>query len=465
MSSPSTTAAAVPRRRELARTWPTAAGDAVLLVVSVSVVCVIALWLSHGGLQHSNDGSGVGLTSLGRLAGLVASDLLLIQVLAMARIPWVEKAFGQDKLARWHRWLGFASFWKMIAHIVLITLVYAATARTGVLAELWHLVKTYPGMLLAAVGSGLLVLVVVTSIRRARRRLRYESWHLLHLYAYLGVGLALPHQIWTGADFIASPWSRAYWWTLYAVALGAVLAYRGGLPLVRTLRHQVAVDRVVSEGPGVVSVHLRGRRLDRLPAKPGQFFIWRFLDGPGWSRGHPYSLSAKPHPSMLRITVKDLGDGSRALAAIRPGTRVLLEGPYGVLTADRRTRVCTTLIACGIGITPLRALLEVLPAGTNLLYRARHESEVVLGRELEALAEARDARVSYLIGPRAGDGSWIPAQWRHVGEVATLRHLVPDIRDHDVYVCGPEAWMDAVRSALRTATVPDSQVHVERFAY
>ena len=159
----------------------------------------------------------------------------------MARVPWVERAFGQDRLARWHRLLGFTSFSLMLAHVVLITLGYAVTAHVGVLPELWSLVWTYPGMLLATAGTAALVMVVVTSVRAARRRLRYESWHLLHLYAYLGVGLALPHQIWTGTDFVSSPAARAYWWTLYAAALGAVLVYRVGLPLARTLRHQVVV--------------------------------------------------------------------------------------------------------------------------------------------------------------------------------------------------------------------------------
>ena len=77
-------------------------------------------------------------------------------------------------------------------------------ADAGVLHEIWLLVTVYPGMLLATAGTAALIAVVVTSIRAARRRMRYESWHLIHLYAYLGVGLALPHQLWTGADFTAS---------------------------------------------------------------------------------------------------------------------------------------------------------------------------------------------------------------------------------------------------------------------
>src|SRR5206468_12806789 len=106
-------------------------------------------------------------------------------------------------------------------------------ARTGVVRETWNLVTTYPGMLLAVAALAAIIGVVVTSVRAARRRLRYESWHLLHLYAYLGVGLALPHQIWTGQDFVGDAAARAYWWTLYVAAAAAVLLFRVGLPLWR----------------------------------------------------------------------------------------------------------------------------------------------------------------------------------------------------------------------------------------
>lgn len=444
---------------------PPLAGDLVLTAVAFSVVLVVALWTAGRGVQDLAGSAGTGLTSLGRVTGLVASDLLLVQVLAMARIPWAEQAFGQDRLARWHRLLGFTSFLLMVAHIVLVTTGYAVSGRGGVVPQLWDLVRNYPGMLLATAGTALLVLVVVTSVRMARRRLRYESWHLLHLYAYLGVGLALPHQLWTGTDFVSSPVARAYWWTLYAVALGAVLVYRLGVPVFRTLRHRVVVSRVVEEAPGVVSLYLTGRKLHRLPVKAGQFFVWRFLDGPGWTRGHPYSLSAPPDPSLMRITAKALGDGSRRLADLRPGTRVLLEGPYGALTSDRRTRTRTTLMASGIGITPLRALLEVLPRATTLIYRAREVADLALRAEIDELAGIRAARVVYLVGPRAADGSWLPAGWGHLGETGALLHLVPDVAGQDVYVCGPEAWTDAALDALRAAGVPQARTHVERFTY
>src|ERR1019366_2786933 len=180
--------------------------------------------------------------------------------------------------------------------------------------------------LLAVAGTVALVGVIVTSVRAARARLRYESWHLLHLYAYLGLGLALPHQLWTGKDFLTSPAATVYWWTLWAAAAASVLLWRVGQPLWRSLRHQLVVEQVRAENDRVTTVVMRGRMLHRLPVRAGQFLQWRFLDGPGFTRAHPYSLSAAPDGRTLRITAEHLGDGSSRLADLRPGE---VTGVYG----------------------------------------------------------------------------------------------------------------------------------------
>jgi predicted ferric reductase len=389
-------------------------------------------------------------------------------VLLMARIPWVERSYGQDTLARRHRLLGFTSFWLMAAHVVLITVGYAQSSRSGLLGEAWSLVTTYPGMLLATAGTACLVVVVALSIRAARRRLRYESWHLIHLYAYLGVGLALPHQIWTGTDFTGSAAARAYWWGLYAATLGAVLIFRIGLPAWRSLYHRLEVAAVVRETPTVVSVYLRGRRLDRLPASAGQFFLWRFLDGPGWSRAHPYSLSAVPRTDVLRITVKDLGDGSARVADLRPGTKVLVEGPYGTMTGAQRERRKVLLMAAGVGITTMRALLEELdyrPGEATLVYRIGRPEDAVFAAELAQLAQVRGVRLFYLDGSRPRQQSWLPAQYAHLTELGAIRGMVPDIAAHEAFLCGPPDWMDSVRHTLRAAGVPGDRIHAEEFAW
>jgi predicted ferric reductase len=435
-------------------------------VAGISLFVVYLLWVHGGNLSALRAGGGATLTSLGRLTGLFSADLLLIQVLMMARVPWIERAFGQDTLARYHRIVGFTSINLMLVHVVAITVGYAATDHHGLIGEAWSLVTTYPGMLLATAASAALIMVAVTSVRAARRRLRYESWHLLHLYAYLGVGLALPHEIWTGEDFVGTAPARAYWWTLYLVTAGAIVVFRLGLPVWRSIRHDLRVAAVIEETPGVISVYLNGRHLDRLGVRAGQFFNWRFLSHEGWTRAHPYSLSAAPRRDQLRITVKDLGDGSQALRHLRRGTRVLIEGPYGRLTGDRRRRPAMTLLACGIGITPLRAILEsepYHPGHATLIYRASRNEDFTFAAELEALARVRGVQLYYLPGPRHPDVSWAPATMSN--PIGTLTRMAPLIASTDVFVCGPFDWMESVIATLRSLGVPPAQIHHERFGW
>jgi predicted ferric reductase len=422
-------------------------------------------WAADGGVQDLAAWAG-GLASVGRLTGLHASALLLVQVLLMARVPVLEAAFGQDRLARMHRIVGFVSFNLMLAHIVLITWGYAAGELSATPATLWDLTVDYPGMLLAVAGTVCLVMVVITSIKAARRALRYESWHLLHLYAYLGVGLALPHQLWTGQAFLTSTAATVFWWGLWALAAGAVLVWRVGLPLWRTARHRLRVTSVVPEGDGTVSVYLTGRHLHRLPAEAGQFFGWRFLTGPGWTRAHPYSLSAAPDGRSLRITVKELGDGSAVLRTLRPGTRVLVEGPYGRLSERARTRRRVALIGAGVGITPLRALAEALdyaPGDAVLLYR--FTDRPLFEREFRALAQERGLHVIWLPGHRRAPGSWLGDGIGPADDRTALTYWVPDIADRDLYVCGPDGWTDDVRRTAEAAGLAPDHIHIESFRW
>jgi ferredoxin-NADP reductase/DMSO/TMAO reductase YedYZ heme-binding membrane subunit len=434
---------------------------AVLLFVS-------ALWMAGGGVQGLRSVSGA-LDSSGRLTGLIASALLLTQVFLMARIPWFEQAWGQDQLARTHRLVGFTSFNLMWAHIVLITLGYAAGSAKGLWGTVVDFTLNYPGMLLAIAGTVALCMVVFTSVKAARRRLRYESWHLLHLYGYLGAGLALPHQLWTGTDFVDNLTATVFWWTLYAVCLAAVLIFRVGVPLVRMRRHRLRVLDVRHEAPGVTTVVVGGPRLEKLPAYGGQFFQWRFLDGPGWSRANPYSLSAAPDGRTLRFTAEHAGDGSSRLAGLRRGTPVLVEGPYGRMHAGTRTRRKVLLMGAGIGITPMRALLEDLPQSpgdVTIVHRVGTRDDLVLDREIDALAKEHGAHYVVIEGHRVpGRDSWLPAEAAHLTDREALLHLCPDVAERDVYVCGAPAWMDAVRLAAREAGVPGAHIHLERFTY
>jgi predicted ferric reductase len=431
------------------------------------MLVVVVLWMAGGGVQELAH-AGSGLTSIGRLTGLVGSDLLLLQVLVMARIPLVERAFGQDELTRRHS-LAAYSIAFMLVHVIAITAGYAAITPKGLWATIIDFTVNYPGMLLGVAGTAALLAVAVTSMAEARRRLRYESWHLLHLYAYLGLVLVLPHQLWTGQEFLGSAPATAFWWTLWTMAAASVLIWRVGQPLWRSWRHGLVVHEVRAENDHVTTVVMRGRRLDRMPVRAGQFFQWRFVELPGFTRAHPYSLSAAPDGRTLRITVAHLGDGSAALAYMRPGTKVLFEGPYGRLHDGVRTRRKVLLMASGIGIAPMRALLEDLdqrPGEVTLVYRVRNDEERILMDELNALAELRQARFFVVTGRRVSSrNSWLPEHAAHMSDVEALRLIAPDVASHDLFLCGNPGWVGAVELAAIGAGVPAEQVHIERFAY
>jgi ferredoxin-NADP reductase len=240
--------------------------------------------------------------------------------------------------------------------------------------------------------------------------------------------------------------------------LAILVVFRLVVPLLQLVRYRLRVAAVIDEGPGIVSLRITGRNLDRLRAEPGQFFLWRFLDlRRAWS-AHPFSLSSVPDGDSLRITVKALGDHTARIGDVRPGTRVLAEGPFGVFTESaRRRREKLLLIAGGIGITPIRPMVERMRGDVVVVYRAVAESDLVFRDELDALAARTGLVVHYVVGDHRGEGARLLSP-EH------LRELVPDAATRDVFLCGPPAMTNAIRKNLRAAGVPRSHVHLERFA-
>jgi predicted ferric reductase len=347
-----------------------------------------------------------------------------------------------------------------VAHTLLIIWGYAVTANTNVVHQTSTLITSYPDVLMATVGLALLIAVGITSARAARRKLRYETWHFIHLYTYLAIAFVFSHQFSTGADFMSNAPARWLWSAMYVIVGALLLWHRLLVPVYTAVRYPMHVAGVTRENATTVSVYITGRSIMRLRAEPGQFFRWRFLAPQLWWAANPYSLSAAPRPDLLRITVKISGDHSRALFTLPRGTRVLAEGPYGAMTQDRRRHRKVLLIAGGVGITPLRALFESLPGrpgDITLLYRARTEHDLVLRAEIDAIAAHRGSQVHYLMGPsRTDHHDHLSAQ--------RLSGLVADLRNHDVYLCGPEAMMLATRRALIKAGVPRRHIHHESFS-
>ncbi len=399
------------------------------------------------------------ISTVSRFSALVGTYLALLGIFLVSRIPWVEQGVGHDRLITWHRKLGPYSLFLVGFHVLFVTLGYAGQGRLALGVELWRFFTQYPWMW-AALGAFILMIAAgVTSYRKARAKMSYETWWMIHVYTYLAIALAFMHQVLNGPMFIGHPLNRAYWTGLYIFMGLSVITWRIGVPIARSVRHNLKISRVVVEGPGVISIIMRGRKLHKLAAEGGQFFGWRFLTRNHLLISHPYSLSAAPTEHLMRITVKDLGDHSRSLAFLKPGTRVFVEGPYGAFTAGRSSRRHVVLVGGGVGITPIRAIMEEFRGGMQMdvVFRASRSEDLVFRQELDYLAAQSEGavRIHYLVGSRQ----------EHPMNFETLAKMIPLFAESDIYICGPAGLVDSVKQAAREAGIPKSRFHDEAFAF
>src|SRR5215212_3928558 len=159
--------------------------------------------------------------------------------------------------------------------------------------------------------------------------------------------------------------------------------------------------------------------------------------------------------SRSRRAVTVLGGSSRFRSAHWCSPRA-----HGAITSRRRRRPRVLLIAGGVGITPMRALFEVidLPGkDITLVYRVSREQDLVLKHELDEIAERSGARVVYLVGPSTDAANDMSAP--------ALNRIVGNLSDHDVYLCASPRRAARVRASLMDRGFPRQQLHEERFSF
>lgn len=441
-------------RRRMTAGAATRRGDVAVTAAGAGLGVSVALTAPY---LRGLGGPGAVATAAGTTCAVVGTYLCLCVLVLASRLPWLEREIGHDRMLALHRRLGPAALVLVAIHVLLSSIGWAWATGQRLLPGTWGLVRTGSWMMPATAGFVVMVGAGLLCVPVVRRRMRYETWWVTHLYLYLAVALSFGHQLTLSPVFAGGTRARTWWILLYVLTTATLLLGRLVLPLSRSLRHDLRVERVIPEGPAACSIYLTGRHLARLHAEGGQFFQWRFLTRDRWWQAHPYSLSAAPDGQHLRITVKDLGDHSGGLRNLKVGTRVLAEGPYGTFTAGRRRGSHVVGLVAGIGVTPVRALLEELPDGAtaDVVYAMADSATAPLLTELRDLTTARGWRLHELPGPRR-PGDLDPA---------SLTARIPALADADVYVCGPEGFRRDALAALRIIGVPADRVHSESFAF
>jgi predicted ferric reductase len=443
--------------------------DAVELLAMAAIWIPTLLFIAEAGWSGLTDGT-LFWSNINRLTALLATSLLVVHIALIARIPWIEAVLGLDKLTVAHKKLGKPILYLLLIHFVAAGMSYAAVDSISPLDALVYLNLNFWSVALATIALLLFVIVVFSSIRIARKKLSYESWYLIHLLSYGGIFASIPHQYELGSDFLAQPLLQTYFTLIYVFVGMNLVWFRFLQPIALSFSSQLRVVRVQPEANRTTSISIGGKGIHKFGAEAGQFFLLRVLTPKQWWRPHPFSVSNDP-VDEIRFTIGNRGDDTAQLQDIKPGTKVILEGPFGVFSESKRSRQYVTLMAAGIGVAPIRALAESLaaePGDITVIYRVTDDSDAALLGELQRICDDRGHELKLIRGPRPKGDSFLPAQAdneRPVPDYARLVELAPQIVDSDVYICGPAGWSRSVKGALKKLGMDKNHVHLEEFAW
>ncbi|HEX5796770.1 MAG TPA: ferredoxin reductase family protein [Candidatus Saccharimonadales bacterium] len=404
------------------------------------------------------------IISAGGLLGLLLALSVLHQFILQGRLPIIERYIGTVLVQRIHRYNAYLIFFLVLLHPLLVTIGHSRLHENGFIRQFVDQVQFYPYVWLALIASMLLIFVIAMSINIVRRRLRYEYWYTVHLSVYIAVLIAFFHQIENGQDLLTSDAFRTYWIALYIVVLGTVAWFRFGRIIWQFWNYNFTVAKVVKEAEGVISIYIASKK--PLPDnffKPGQFGIWRFFNKKLWWQAHPFTISTGNPKNGLRLTPKAVGDYTTDLQKIKPGTKLFFDGPHGVFTTDRLEDAKPLFIAGGIGITPIRAMLEGLGERAKdaiVIYSVRGMKDLALGKELEDISKKYGAKLHCIFSEKAPKGGR-----KGIVNKDVLSELVDDVGERKIALCGPPGMMDAVGQALIELGVPKQHIYTERFAF
>jgi predicted ferric reductase len=427
-----------------------------LVYASIIAATVILWWQSSGELVLQ--GGYLATIAIGRLFGLLGELAILTQLVLIGRITWIEQEFGHDKMNKLHRYIGYSILTFFVGHPLLLTIGYAGQNNVGLISQFINFLTTWEDVLSAFFALLLFIAIVCISIPNVRRKIKYEQWYFTHLLIYVAIYLAFEHQL-HGEDVARVVFTR-YWLTLNFTVFGLFILYRFVRVWYKFWKHRFYVEKVEQETSDVHSIYIKGRNMEKFKYHAGQFNNWTFLQKGMWFK-HPFTISTAPNGKHIRISAKAVGDFTKKIKDLKPGTKVIVDGPLGIFTEKMAKKNKFLLIAGGIGVTPLRALAESLHQknkDTVLLYGSRTLPETALYKELQHFIPKEKFHLIFSHEKREGfENGYLDKE--------KLARLVPDFKDREIYICGPKPMMKLVIGYLAELGVPKSQIHYEIFGY
>lgn len=426
----------------------------------VNAVVIFVMWWANSGSYVTNPDGGNLFVALGRIFGLLAEYFLLVQLMLVGRVKWIEHVFGFDRLNAVHRFVGYSIPLFLVLHVVLLTLGYAKANGLSFAEQFIGFLVGNEQIIYALVALLLFLFVIGMSIAIVRRKLRYETWYFVHLSVYLAILLALQHQL--GAGDLWGGWALSYWYALNFSVFGLMLSYRFIRPLYLFSKHGFVVERLVQETPDTYSLYITGKNMEQFKFEAGQYANITLLARGMWYT-HPFSFSTAYNGKFIRFTIKSLGDYTSRIRDIKIGTHVIIDGPLGLFVENRATRGKFLFIAGGIGITPLRAMIESLALQKKdivLMCGSRTEKDIAFRKEFEDICKLSPTIVIHNIL-----GTPTPGFESGFVDKEKIVRLVPDFYTREVFLCGPPPMMKATVGNLIGLGFSEDHIHFEKFSF
>jgi predicted ferric reductase len=400
--------------------------------------------------------------------GMLAFTILLAEFVLSGRFRIISAKMGMDVTMRVHQLAARAALLFVLVH----PFVYATPMlnhplpwdATGQLTLGLDITSALTGI----AGWLLVLIVVVTSIWRDQLPFRYETWRMWHAIAAVAIAVSVTHHTLAAGRYSADPLLAGFWIVLLVVALASLVKTYLLTPL-RQLSRPYEVSSIRKLALNTWELTIKPKSGSAMEFVAGQFVWLNVGSSPFSLEENPFSISSAPvDRDQLQFVIKEVGDMTRSLPQVKPGTRTHVDGPYGNLTLENREAAGIALIAGGVGVAPLLSIARQLKADDDprpvvIVYGNRVADQIVYEEELLVLASNPGSELVHVVSEP--ETSWHGLTG--VIDAGTLAHVFKsrDITGWLFLVCGPPVMLDVVEAALRNLGVPARQIVSERFYY
>ena len=355
-----------------------------------------------------------------------------------------------------HKWLGKYGVLLIFAHPLAATMSYGESILTysivPQIGESFERSVTWGRFALYSLG------VVWVSSALLRGRIAFRPWKYIHYIAYIALPLALFHVPSIGTSYRSLDAPRAYFLSvLLLLIIFSILRLRH-LFLLGRVRYTVVRQSQILPGVGMVALKPEGRRIS---LRRGQYVYmqWSLL-----GEEHPFTiLQSSSKTGELTIAYRLTGAWTKKLAALKDGTSMYIDGPYGTFLddIDDDSSLPKVFIAAGIGITPFVDPILRDGRGSDWLFYANYRPETAtFARQLSAKLGTRYVSIlSQVDSPRADNDE------RGRLRPDIVSRYLSDPKDYQYYICGSEGFMETAERVLHTLGVSPKQIQKEAFGW